>query len=62
VTGQIDKHEVCRRENLLPLGLSYDVTLKRDIPRGQPLTLDDVCLRDDLLVYQLWRLQQATFG
>jgi predicted homoserine dehydrogenase-like protein len=62
VTGQIDTHALCRRENLLPLGLSYGVRVKRPVPRGQALTLEDVHLPEDLLVCQLWRLQQSTFG
>lgn len=61
VTGQIDKHAVCRCENLLPLGLSYNVKLKRDVSRGQALALEDVDLSEELLAYQLWRLQQTTF-
>ena len=62
VTGQIDRCEVCRREQLLPLGLAYDVELQRDVSAGQALTLDDVVLREDFLVCQLWRLQQTTFA
>jgi len=62
ITGQIDKHEICRSENLLPLGLSYDVFLKRDVAKGKALTFDDVALADDLFIYQLWRMQQMTLG
>jgi predicted homoserine dehydrogenase-like protein len=62
ITGQIDTYATCRRENLLPLGLSYDVKLKRDVAKGQALTLDDVHLDEQSLVYNLFRLQQATFG
>lgn len=62
VTGQIDRHAVCRHEHLLPLGLAYGVRVKRPVSRGQALTLDDVHLPDELLVCQLWRLQQSTFG
>ena len=60
VTGHIERHEICRRENILPLGLSYDVTLKRDVAKGEALTFDDVALADDLFIYQLWRMQQMT--
>ena len=62
ITGQIDRHEICRRENLLPLALSYDATMVRNVPKGQALTLDDVEFDDESMAYQLWRLQQATFS
>ena len=62
ITGQIDRHEVCRREDLLPLGLSYQVKLQRDVAQGSPLTLEDVEPDEESLVYQLWRLQNATFA
>ena len=62
VTGQIDTYAVCRRETLLPLGLSYDIQVKRPVARGQALTLDDVHLPEDLLVYRLWQLQRSTFA
>ncbi|MBI2505644.1 MAG: NAD(P)-dependent oxidoreductase [Candidatus Latescibacteria bacterium] len=62
VTGQIDLCAVCRRENLLPLGLSYEVQVKRPVSRGQALTLEDVHLPEELLVYRLWQLQRSTFG
>ena len=61
ITGQIDQYETCRRENLLPLALTYDIKLKRDVPKGKPLQVQDVEIPEDLLVYQLWRLQQETF-
>jgi predicted homoserine dehydrogenase-like protein len=61
ITGQIDTYATCRRENLLPLGLSYDIKVKRDVPKGRPLTLADVQLDEASLIYQLWRLQLSTF-
>jgi predicted homoserine dehydrogenase-like protein len=61
ITAQIDHYEVCRRENLLPLGLSYDIEVKRPVAKGQALTLDDVHLPGELLVYRLWQLQRSTF-
>ncbi len=61
ITGQIEKHALCKAEKLLPLGLSYDVRLVRDVSRGAALTVDDVELDEDSMLYKLWRLQQSTF-
>lgn len=40
--GVIENSEVAQRENLLPMGLSEGCCLKRDIPKDQALTYDDV--------------------
>ena len=61
ITGLIDNRATCRRENLLPLGLSYGVTVKRTIRKAQPLTLDDVELDEASMVYQLWQKQSEVF-
>ncbi|MAE61218.1 MAG: NAD(P)-dependent oxidoreductase [Planctomycetaceae bacterium] len=62
ITGQIERHEICQAENLLPLGLSYDVKLLKDVQKGQALQVDDVALDEGGMLYQLWRKQQAAFG
>jgi len=40
--GVIENSEVVQKENLLPMGLSEGCRLKRDIPKDQALTSDDV--------------------
>ena len=40
--GVIENSDVAQKENLLPMGLSEGCRLKRDIPKDQPLTYDDV--------------------
>ena len=35
--GLVERYEVCRRENHLPIAVSLDCRLKRDIARDQPL-------------------------
>ena len=40
--GMIENSEICQSENLLPMGLSEDCTLKRDISKDQVLTVEDV--------------------
>ncbi len=62
ITGMIDTYATCRRENLLPLGLSYGVTVKRAISKSQPLTLDDVELDEASTVTRLWKQQLETFA
>lgn len=61
--GRIEKARVARAENLLPLGLSTNCKLKRDIKQGEYLTYDDVEFQNtDSLVFQLRLLQDKLFG
>lgn len=57
--GTIDNAEVCRRENLLPMGLSEGCTLKRDVSKDRPITFDDVEVPGSRLVDRLWNEQQT---
>jgi len=60
VNGLIEKAEIARSENLLPLGLAYGVKLKQDVPQGTAITYDMVELDEDSFVLKLRRLQDAT--
>ena len=60
VNGLIEKAEIARTENLLPLGLAYDVKLKRDVSQGEAISYDMVELNEDSFVLKLRRLQDAT--
>lgn len=60
VNGLIEKAEVARAENLLPLGLAYGVKLKRDVPQGEAISYDMVALDEASFVLKLRRLQDAT--
>jgi predicted homoserine dehydrogenase-like protein len=42
--GVIENSEVCRAENLLPMGLSAGCHMRRDIARDQAITYDDVII------------------
>ena len=53
--------EIARAENLLPLGLAYNVKLKCDVPQGEAISYDMVELNEDSFVLKLRRLQDATF-
>ena len=60
VNGLIEKADVARTENLLPLGLASSVKLKVDATKGTPITYDMVDLNEDSFVLNLRRLQDAT--
>ena len=60
VNGLIEKAEIARAENLLPLGLAYDVKLKCDVSQGEAISYDMVALNEDSFVLKLRRLQDAT--
>jgi predicted homoserine dehydrogenase-like protein len=60
VNGLIEKAEVARAENLLPLGLASKVKLKQDVAHGNAITYDMVELSEDSFVLRLRRLQDAT--
>ncbi len=49
VYGIIEKHSKAQEENLLPHGLTEETVVSRDIPKGQPLTYDDVILDNNYL-------------
>jgi predicted homoserine dehydrogenase-like protein len=61
ITGMIDHRATCREENLLPLGLSYDIKVKRPLRKAQPVTLDDVELDEESTVFKLWKQLNETF-
>ena len=60
VNGLIEKVEIVRKGNLLPLGLAYEVKLKQDVAQGSAITYDMVELNEDSFVLNLRRLQDAT--
>ena len=60
VNGLIEKAEIARAENLLPLGLASGVNLKRDVSQGEAISYDMVELNEDSFVLKLRRLQDAT--
>jgi len=53
----IDIYEVARQERLLPVGLAKGATLVRAVPQDQPITLDDVKLREPSTLVDLRKLQ-----
>jgi predicted homoserine dehydrogenase-like protein len=62
VYGLVERAELARAEQLLPLGLAQGATIRRDVEIGQPLTYDDVVLDETQTVVQLRRLQDQWLG
>ena len=58
VYGSIEKHEIAKKENFLPIGLIDENTVvKEHIKKGQFITYDMVELNKDKTVYKLRMLQ-----
>jgi len=60
--GQCENSDVTQAENLLPIGLAEGCRLKRDIPKDQVLTYDDVELPEGRLCDKLRAEQNAYFA
>lgn len=59
--GVCENYNIAREQNLLPLGLTEDVVLKRDVPMDQALTFDDIEYPQDRLIFQLYEKQLSVF-
>lgn len=59
--GQCENYETVRAQNLLPMGIAEGCRLKRDVPKDQALTYDDVELPTDTIAHQLRAEQDAFF-
>jgi predicted homoserine dehydrogenase-like protein len=59
--GQCENSDVTQAQNLLPMGLAEGCRLKRDIPKDQVLTYDDVELPEGRLSDKLRAEQNAYF-
>jgi predicted homoserine dehydrogenase-like protein len=60
--GMIDNSDVCKAENLLPMGLSEECRLIRDILKDEAITYADVELPTDRLCDKLRAEQDALFS
>jgi len=61
VYGTIERADLARRENLLPLGLATGARIVNDLEAGTPLTYADVALDESLTITCLRREQDALF-
>lgn len=60
--GLVERYETCRRDKALPIAISLDCRLKRDVAKDQPISYDDVELPAGRLVDRLRVEQAARFG
>jgi predicted homoserine dehydrogenase-like protein len=60
--GQCENSDIVRQQNLLPMGLAEGCRLKRDIPKDQVLTYDDIELPPGRLADRLRLEQNAYFA
>jgi predicted homoserine dehydrogenase-like protein len=58
----IDNYDTCRREDLLPMGVSEGCVLTRDVPIDTPLTYADVALPAGRLIDRLREEMASTFA
>lgn len=59
--GLVERYEVCQREGYLPIAVSLDCRLKRDVAKDQPITYADVELPQDRLCDKLRAEQVQRF-
>jgi predicted homoserine dehydrogenase-like protein len=60
--GVLENSAVCRREGLLPMGLSEGCRVARDMPRDAALTYHDIELPPNRLIDALRTEQDLLFG
>jgi predicted homoserine dehydrogenase-like protein len=60
--GECENSNIVQQQNLLPIGLAEGCRLKRDIPKDQALTYDDVELPEGRLCDKLRSEQNAYFA
>lgn len=56
--GECENADIRKKENLLPMGLAEGCILKRDIPKDQTLTFDDVMVPEGRLADKLYKEQE----
>lgn len=62
VFGQLEKAEIQKKENLLPIGLIVgNVRLRRNVKKGQALSYEDVILDENSVIVKLRREQDKKF-
>ena len=59
VYGLIEQYFIAKNENLVPLGLCENATVKRAVKKDSLLTYDDVELKADSVIYKLRKLQES---
>lgn len=60
--GQLENSEICQKENLLPMGLSSQCTLIREIKKDHAITYSDIILPEQRLSDKLHAEQNVYFN
>jgi predicted homoserine dehydrogenase-like protein len=60
--GTIENYSICRRDDLLPMGLSDGCVIRRDVPKDAPISYADVQLPAARLCDRLREEQNAYFA
>ena len=60
--GMVDRYEICRNGDYLPMAVSMDCVLKRDMPKDEPIAYADVSLPRGRMVDRLRTEQVARFA
>ncbi|MEM8966891.1 MAG: NAD(P)-dependent oxidoreductase, partial [Bacteroidota bacterium] len=60
--GVCDNYKISRTENLLPIGLTDGVKLKRNVPKDAVITFDDIEMPEGRLAFQLYQEQVEHFS
>ncbi len=53
--GLIDLDSKVREDNLLPVGIAAGVEITKPVKKGQPISVEDVEIDCDSLIWRLWR-------
>ena len=60
--GLIDRYEVAKEQNLLPIGLAKGAKVTRSVRKDTPIKYDDVQLKEPSTILDLRRLQDKWIG
>lgn len=60
--GLIELHDIVKKENFLPIGLSEGCIVKRKISKDEPIKYDDVEINKDSILVNLRKIQDLQVG
>lgn len=60
--GLIELHEIVKKENFLPIGLSENCIVKRKISKDEPIKYDDVEINTNSVLFNLRKIQDFQIG
>lgn len=60
--GLIELHDVIKKDNFLPIGVSEGCVIKKKISRDEPITYNDVELNENSILFNLRKIQDLQIG